>query len=199
MINYNQDILVVKNSIDVEQQNTLLKFVTDHKFPWFFYPGTILPSDVQYTNDCIVEKGINPPQFSHYMTIDESQNKDLLSPILNCITSVVNNNIQILKLKFNLLTKYNKSTHHWPHSDIDDYDFKIMTGLYYVNTSDGPTYFFNKFAPKKSNSLKAVVKIDPEQGKLVIFDSRRFHASSSPVVNEKRIVLNVVFRIPNDE
>lgn len=196
MSNYSNDIFVVENCILFEQQDALENCLTHHSFPWFFYTGTILPTDVTYTNACIIEKGFNPPQFSHFMSIENSPNVDLVAPILDCITKVFQTNIQILKLKFNLLTKYNKKTHHWPHSDIDDYNNNLMTAIYYVNNSDGPTFLFNEFAPKKNNKVTIATKVDPEKSKLVIFDSRRFHSSSSPVVNDKRIVLNIVFRIP---
>jgi hypothetical protein len=198
MVNYNKDILVVENSISVEEQDALERFVTHHSFPWFFYPGTILPTDVTYTNDCIIQKGLNPPQFSHYMSVENSPNINLVAPIFNCLAEIFQTNIQILKIKFNLLTQINKKTHHWPHADIDDYENKVMTGLYYVNNSDGPTYLFNKFAPKKNDNIIPLVKVDPEKGKMVIFDSRRLHSSSSPVVNNLRTVLNVVFKIPKD-
>ncbi len=198
MANYNNDILVVENSISLDQQDALEKFVTHHSFPWFFYPGTILPSDVTYSNNGIIEKGLNPPQFSHFMSVENSPNISLVAPILNCLAEICQTNIQILKLKFNLLSKSNKKTHHWPHADIDDYENKVMTGLYYVTNSDGPTFLFNKFAPKKNNRVSTVVKVEPQKGKMVVFDSRRFHSSSSPVVNESRIVLNIVFKIPKD-
>lgn len=198
MINYNQEIFVVENSISKEDQDKLETLTTSHNFPWFFYPGTILPTDVTYTNDCIIQKGLNPPQFSHFMEINQSPFVDLVAPILNTITSIFNTNIQILKLKFNLLTKSNKKTHHWPHADIDNFSDKLMTGIYFVNDSDGPTYIFDEFAPKKNNKATKNVTIDPEKGKMVLFDSRRFHSSSSPVVHEKRIVLNIVFRIPKE-
>lgn len=197
--NYTEDILVIENSIDQGKQNTLEKIITRHEFPWFFYTGTILPSDVEYQNDCVIQRGINPPQFSHFMSVERSQYIDFVAPILNCLANVFQTNIQILKLKFNLLTKTNKKTHHWPHADIDNYSDRIMTGLYYVNDSDGPTSVFKQFAPKKSDKLTKLVNIDPQKGKLVIFDSRRFHASSSPTAAETRIVLNIVFRIPENE
>jgi hypothetical protein len=199
MANYSNDIMVIENCINLNQQNDLKEFVTNYRFPWSYYSGTILPTDVTYQNDCIVQTGINPPQFSHFMSVENSSNISLVAPILNCLANVFNSNIQILKLKFNLLTKSSDNTHHWPHADIDNYTDDVMTGLYYLIDSDGPTYLFEQFAPKESENISIVAKVEPEKGKLAIFDSRRFHASSSPTMNETRIVLNVVFRIPKDE
>lgn len=196
MINYSNDIIVVENSILLDEQNSLEGMVTDHSFPWFFYVGTILPRDVEYSNECIIEKGINPPQFSHFVSIEKSSFLNLVAPVLNSLTKIHNTNLEILKLKFNLLTKTNDQTHHWPHTDIDNFKDDIRTAIYYVTNSDGPTFLFNEFAPKINEAITSCVKVTPEKGKMIIFDSRRFHASSSPVDNNIRIVLNIVFKIP---
>jgi hypothetical protein len=38
-------------------------------------------------------------------------------------------------------------------------------------------------------------KTNPKKEKILIFDSRRFHASSSPQLNNIRLVLNIVFGV----
>lgn len=198
MNNYLKDIIVVENSILKNQQDDLEKTVTEYTFPWFFYEGTILSKDVEYSNDCIIQIGTNPPQFTHYCSTDNSLFVDHVAPILNTLAEIFNKDLQILKLKFNLLTKSDEQTHHWPHADIDNFKDDIRTAIYYVTNSDGPTFIFKEFAPKIADSLNVAVKVTPEKGKMIIFDSRRFHASSSPVDNNTRIVLNIVFKIPKD-
>lgn len=195
MADHIKDIIVIEDCIQEDHQDNLEKLVTGSNFPWFFYPGTILPTDVEYTNECIVQKGSNPPQFSHFLTLEKFPFVNTISPVLDTITSVVKTNIRILKIKFNLLTKSSNTSHHWPHTDLDNLTDDVRTGLYYVNDSDGPTYIFNEYAPKVKESVTEAVKINPEKGKLVIFDSRRFHASSSPNIHNARIVLNVVFTL----
>jgi hypothetical protein len=64
--------------------------------------------------------------------------------------------------------------------------------LYYVNDSDGDTYFFGK---EKDSEL--VQKITPKKNRAVIFDGSTWHASSLPSKNH-RIVINFNLEIEND-
>jgi len=68
-----------------------------------------------------------------------------------------------------------------------------------VNDSDGDTYLFNEFGPKESNEITTRTRISPSKGTLVVFDARRFHASSSPVNNDVRIIMNIVFKFTASE
>lgn len=191
----NNSIIEIPNFIRPNEQNLLENYVRHPNFKWSYYEGTILKTDLLYTNDCIIQQGINPPQFSHLVNIRHNSNVIFIKPIFDAIANHFNLNLQILKCKYNLLTKRNCSFHHYPHSDLDDYENDIFTGIYYVNNSDGDTYLFNEFAPKKDDTATIMQKIKPEKGKLILFDSRRFHASSSPLENEIRLVLNIVFKV----
>jgi hypothetical protein len=198
MNNYDSNVVLIDNCISEKDQNLLENYVSSSKFPWGFYDGTILKSDLQYTNSCIIEKGINPPQFSHFINVSNNSNLIFFQSIFNFIASHYNRNIHILKVKFNLLTKREDSMYHYPHADIDNFDEEIKTAIYYVIDSDGDTYLFDQFAPKTNDEVTIYKTVAPKKGSILLFDSRRFHASSSPIINEKRIVLNVVFRIPKE-
>lgn len=195
MNNYNYKVEEIEDFIPTNYQNSLEKYVTSHNFKWSFYEGTILKSDIQYTNSCIIEQGFNPPQFSHFVDLKYDSNVIFIRPILNGISYHFNQNLKILKCKYNLLTKSNNSTHHYPHSDLDDYENNIFSAIYYINESDGDTYLFNEFAPKQKDTITIHKQIKPKKGKLLVFDSRRFHASSSPQSNDVRLVLNIVFGV----
>lgn len=58
--------------------------------------------------------------------------------------------------------------------------------LYYVNDSDGPTYFFN-------HQNEVVDTVSAKKGRAVIFDGSIKHASSCPK-NGSRITLNINFK-----
>lgn len=198
MNNYDTNVILIDNCISKKDQNILENYVSNSKFNWGFYDGTILKRDLHYTNNCIIEKGINPPQFSHLINVSNHSNLIFFQSIFNFIASYYNRNIHILKVKFNLLTKKDNSEYHYPHADIDIFDEEIKTAIYYVIDSDGDTYLFNQFAPKTNDEITIYKTISPKKGSILLFDSRRFHASSSPIINEKRIVLNMVFRIPKE-
>ena len=198
MNNYDSNVSLIENCIGEKEQNILESYVSNSKFPWGFYEGTILKSDIEYTNSCIIEKGINPPQFSHFVSVNNNPNIVFFQSIFNFIATHYNTNIHILKCKFNLLTKREDGQHHYPHTDIDDFNEEIKSAIYYVNNSDGDTYLFDQFAPKTNDDATIHKTFTPKKGSILMFDSRRFHSSSSPLNTEKRIVLNIVFRIPKE-
>ena len=70
--------------------------------------------------------------------------------------------------------------HHCPHVDFEE---PHTTALYYVNETDGDTYFFE---PKKG-------AVSPKRGKMIVFNGLSKHASSSPSKGY-RIALNVNFK-----
>jgi hypothetical protein len=41
--------------------------------------------------------------------------------------------------------------------------------------------------------LKEVARVTPKKGRAVIFNSNRFHASSSPVIEPRRVIINYCF------
>ena len=68
-----------------------------------------------------------------------------------------------------------------PHIDME---MGHTVCLYYVNNTDGDTFFFNG-----KNIIK---RVSPKKGRCVLFDGKIFHASSKPT-KEKRIVINYNF------
>lgn len=198
MTNYCDQLLIFDQVIEKKYQDTIEKYTEN--ISWNFSTGTILDPSL---NEGVIEKGKNPFQFIFGISassLDEHQElKDNIWPLLDFIALFLNSNLQLLRIKFNLLTRSNSKSYHYPHADLDNYTDKLFSALYYVNDSDGPTYFFKQFAPKKNNDLTLFKKVKPKKGRLVLFDSRRFHCSSSPVKNDKRVVLNLVIRLPNDE
>ena len=196
MNNCNTDILVLDNCIGKKQQNILESYICSSKFLWGFCEGGILKRDTQYSNCCTIEKGINPPYFSHFFNVVNNSNIVFFQPLFNSIATYYNTSIHILKCEINLLTKRDCSQHHYPHAYNNNFSEEINTAIYYVIDSDGDTYLFDQFVPGTTDNLLIVKAFTPKKGSMVIFDSRRFHSSSSPIYNEKRIVIDVVFKIP---
>jgi len=94
------------------------------------------------------------------------------------------NDIVIYRAKSNLLLQNNQITPNPPHIDLVDIKHKVL--LYYVNDSDGDTIIY------EDKSAETVVdRISPKQGRILFFDGNCYHSSSSPTVNNKRIVINI--------
>lgn len=73
-----------------------------------------------------------------------------------------------------------------PHPDFHNKDY--ITILYYVNDSDGDTYFFE--------GSECVSRAAPVKGTAAMYPSCMFHAGSTPTKTETRVVINMCFGPP---
>jgi hypothetical protein len=101
------------------------------------------------------------------------------------------------RIKANMLLRQDENTYscdfyNTPHVDIVGED--SISLLYYVNDSDGDTFMFNEDESFTGDLLSLKHREPPERNKAVLFDSSKFHSSSSPRKHDKRIVINVVFK-----
>jgi hypothetical protein len=91
----------------------------------------------------------------------------------------------IARVKINLLWRCPESTgrHNGLHRDeSEDY----LSGVYYVNDSDGDTVIFD-------NTIEH--RFTPKKGSMIIFPSNLLHASSNPVLSYERIVINMIVKV----
>ena len=70
-----------------------------------------------------------------------------------------------------------------------DMDIPHLTILYYVNDSDGDTFFFGKDI---NDGISR--RITPKKNRAIIFDGLIYHAGSLPTAN-KRVILNFNLKI----
>lgn len=89
----------------------------------------------------------------------------------------------VYRLMTNIQTIRPKWTMNAPHPDtrLD----KFITVLYYVNDSDGDTFFFD--------GDECISRIKPIKGTAAMYPSNTWHAGSTPVEHETRVVINMVF------
>ena len=94
---------------------------------------------------------------------------------------------RLQRAKANLIWQdpaYQRQAHHMPH--VDSFESGAESFIYYVNTTDAPTKFFNQ-------SGDVVHTQESVAGCGVLFDSQTYHAGSSPTDTPYRVVLNFVF------
>jgi len=148
------------------------------------------------TSDNIINHKLNSvkdtPQFvflNYHKGLDDTKdpNHYLFKTILYFLENQLSQEIdELLRIKTNILLKNHNDGdfHNTPHYDLDVPNYKSV--IYYVNDSDGPTYFFD-------NEYNVIEKVYPKQGRMVLFDSETIHAGSNPVSNDYRIVINYIF------
>lgn len=183
---------IIRDVIEKENADKIEKLTKDPNFPWYFCPGTVLSEDIE-DNPRVIKSGSNPFQFTHTIDIDTSPYITVFAPVINVMAKQFGNNIEIARIKCNLLTRSIDHSYSLPHTDIDATD-GWYSAIYYINDSDGDTHLFNEFGPKKCEEVTIRSRVSPEKNKLVVFNSNRFHASSSPINNDVRIIMNIVFR-----
>lgn len=110
----------------------------------------------------------------------------------------------IIRCKINFQTRAPEEARgkfNAPHCDLGlSSEEKYLTALYYLNDSDGDTYFFNETLDeindiKNLNNLNILAKVSPKAGRLVIFPSNITHAGSHPIDSAYRVVINFNFQL----
>jgi hypothetical protein len=194
-------IIRVNRSLPLAYENDIENAAKE--IPYFYTPNTSYaesdPSFKHYAeltkNSNIVENG----QFTHAI-LDHgkvlSELHGLIYPILYIFAEkaniVVNN---ITRIKINLLLRdrsLDSNNYNFPHSDRAGGDKAF---LYYINQTDGDTFLFEEADDYKNIPSKFTLKdrVTPSKGTGVFFDCSRFHASSNPIINQHRFVINFNF------
>lgn len=156
--------------------NEIERIFLDREFPWY------------YVDDVTHQQTDNNYGFYHGIFHEGriiSNTYNLIMPILYqlCDKQEIKYD-NVLRVRAGLITKSGYVGHHAPHVDYVNLNHKTL--LYYVNDSDGDTYFFD-------DDKNVVEKITPKKGKCILFDGNILHASSSPSKNNRRIVINFNF------
>ena len=63
--------------------------------------------------------------------------------------------------------------------------------LFYLNDSDGDTYFYDEHQQEFNNDRKIIDSVTPKANRAVLFDGSILHSSSKPVSFARRISLNI--------
>jgi hypothetical protein len=213
-----KSIVVLDNIFDENTANYIEKYFlqfADWKYSSvtsFINTQNLKDTDLKNINEkfqmsCLID--FNPEAPSHSTKIIEQTNTDHLPVSLIPLNSVcIKQNIAlfkdcIIRIKANLQTKnveFKKNQYNIPHVDTE-WSTKSLTMIYYVNDSDGDTFFFEEsFKNHKElndakflDNLTIYRRVSPKKGRVVLFRSDFIHAGSHPKENETRIVLNYNF------
>jgi hypothetical protein len=186
--------------------NDLEAILCGEEFAWFYVPGT---DSIYFTDSTTAIKDTKTTetddtfQFCHSFFNNNrpaSKYYDLIYPIVYYISEISNKDYtnKIRRIKANLLTNRNNvknNAHHFAHVDEPSvYNESYLSFLYYVNESDGDTFFFEEFWKNPQPSKLTLQKrISPKKNSGILFNSSQYHASSSPTKSKIRCVINFVF------
>lgn len=182
-------VIEIKNVIEKDYQKKLYNLVTNIEFPWHYMEDTTY--EVKNPADRTT------PAFGHllYNNGDKSIYADEFTPLL--LTAIDQCGLKLkqlirMRLGFLLNTVYPLPSVHYKHNSPHvDYNGEHYTMCYYLNTCDGETIVFNEQEESAKYSLK--FKTLPEQGKIICFNGKYYHASTCPKIEKKRIVLTINF------
>jgi len=170
-------IQILDDVLPNDVSNHLLEITTSQNFPWYFVENSAKKD---------VNNKLNYSWF-HMLYI----NNNIVSQYydsFNIVSLILINNFKlkdkkIERLRLGNMTSMNTPVINNPHTD---YLTPHLTILYYLNDSDGDTYFYKDKEGKETMQI-----ISPKRNRAVLFDGLIPHSSSKPVNNPYRIVLNI--------
>ena len=151
-----------------------------YKVPWYFF------HDCALDDETIKKEGLEKnPYFSHALSHVSNEWKSdhyHLFPMdfLSHYCHMRDRTMLRSHITFHFPNKDKFGKYHNLHIDNESPHDVI---LYYINSADGDTFFFD-------NDGKVIHRETPEKGKAIIFDGSIFHSSSSPSKNI-RMTMNI--------
>lgn len=185
---------IINNFVKPRIQDELEKLFLSNNFPYFYVNEScsttdyVTNEDAKLTGDLLIDNNtIDAPQFFHMFVADGGINSAAysdISPIINKLIDSIKEDYFVYRCKvnMNLIDTRFEGKYNAPHID-NGFDDQI-TAIYYVNDSDGDTFFFD-------DSGKVTKRVTPKKGTLVMWKGKVFHAKSSPTKTASRVVLNI--------
>jgi hypothetical protein len=187
--------LIIDNIIPKGYQDALESDMMQSRFPWGFI------EDVTYEG---YNNNSGLVHIAYDLGNDPSDYFSFIKPLVYHLEQAVEQPIKkLLRIRIGFLYPRNiPSTHNTPHVD---FLYPHFTACYYVNDSDGDTVLFDKHIQdigKEINNqalidftektkFNEVARCSPRKGTAFIIDGSQFHASTSPKINSRRLVVTV--------
>lgn len=181
---------IIKNILSKEELNTFKRIIFSDDFAWFYNHKSVTYNSNTTSFLNLKKKYKNlyeHPYFTHNFINKSVSNSPWLKPLSSIFDKIYKDfNIKkIIRIKINYQPQYNlKKTEIYstPHVDLNEPN-NYSTILFYLNTCDGYTYFFD--------DKKVIKKIKSIGNSLVQFDGDLLHGGSHPKKDKERIVLNI--------
>ena len=188
-------IKIIDNALNDSLLISIQERIEPEQMPWYF-----LENSAYSENKELIKH--SPLNFSFgHIVLDIEENTDapvVLSPLydMTIIMSLILKDLfelektyNIIRLRWGMTTTLNKIHKHDPHIDML-LPHKVI--LFYLNDSDGDTYFYD-------NEHKIIDSVTPKENRAVLFDGSILHSSSKPIKFARRIVLSIDFMNKQNE
>ena len=200
-----ENVLIIDDFLPEKLAEEIEMELLDRAFPWFWVPATcdVESSGVHTCEGLLMEDSF---QFTHGFFRDNEVESDRANLPMELFHRVVGKldvgKVMLFRLKSNLNVRESENTRVLlPHYDItnmlrNDETGKLLNDfisfIYYVNDSDGDTFVYIENEFDKNLTIKET--ISPKKNRLVVFNSRSIHAGSTPVINDRRIIINGIIK-----
>jgi len=181
---------IIDDFIKPRIQDDIERMFLENNFPYFYSEDSVGVEANRYDMTAgatrLDEHSISAPQFSHMFLSDGKVNSQFygaITPISNKLIDIVDEDCYLYRCKVNLNTIDSRFENKYYAPHVDNSFENQITAIYYVNDSDGDTFFFDD----DGNVTKTVT---PKKGRLVWWRGKIFHAKSSPAKSVKRLVIN---------
>jgi hypothetical protein len=178
-------IKVIENFLPNDLVDEIESVLTSHEFPWYWRPSTKYGANK--------DTPCNDFQFIHLIYFDEQPQSEMFGLVGNLLYEFQNHTGIVIKdlykIKANLLPKQELSEFDLKetvHVDTDKHNF--LSIVYYVSDSDGETIIYDE-------NDNVIERVSPKKGTAVCFPSNNKHRATPPMLNKRRIVLNIVVEI----
>jgi len=157
------------NFLNQQDFNVIYSTLLGENFPWFFAPYKVYKEKQ--------DRDIRDFQFTHMVYFNHSVRThmpEIFEPLLEKISPAA-----IVKIKANLTPITDKQIIYDMHIDVNNFNFKGKTAVFYLNTNNGYTLFEDG------------TNIDSVANRILIFDANIPHTGTSCTDEQFRCVLNI--------
>jgi hypothetical protein len=192
------DIKVFDKIIPQGYADAIEEDLLDPEFPWYYVDDVTNPN---YGNN----SGLTHCPFNFGKGALEYY--PFLKPLVYAIAEANGRPLEkLFRIRIGFLPKNDQPEYEYntPHVD---FLWEHFTACYYVNDSDGDTVLFDKNLDEMGHNLTdqllreyvarteftPVQRVSPKKGRVVIFDGKRFHASTKPRNHQRRLVITINF------
>jgi hypothetical protein len=181
---------------------SLIDSIKSGDVPWH-YTGTSYTGD--YETAHFGQNGAGT--FSYLPPPTEQLNGFLKGVSLTMLDNVGIPISNLITMRLAMITKQN-SSNILNESHVDSSEDHFV-GLLYLNDSDGDTIIYNEtideyrdlwandyefYDKHLKGNLTEMVRVSPKTNRLVIFNGKHFHASSTPTTTSRRLAMNINFK-----